>query len=550
VRLIFRNLRQRLKAFAPDLADVAAKSPSRDVRIAAAGALGSIEGNPEVTAEALGRLLADPEVTVRRATAEALGNALQVILKLTTGPYVKVDPLEDAVPDNVTDEQRRARAEPLNSIIHLVPVATRGLDDGDAAVRRQCVQACRRASQGLLEVTPAPPPLLPPQGVPLDADDRERVLRERGPVFAQLGALNTVVGVFRDRAPAWTRAATKPDQDPTVRIEVRHIFEDLALTVQKMRRLESSFNYPDLPQEKEGTKGTGAAPEGARGRASPAALLGEVVSRVPPAVPSPDSSPVALDAPVALKDARLPQAAHIPPPGGRMSPAADVAQKAPEDLPPPKKVADDPRVPLQQAVDLARGALEKGLSDPNVRVRLASLDALETMSEPAAAPALPVLVKALRDPNLFVRWQAARIVGNLAPRQAELAVPALTRLLTPQEDLSIRLAVVTALGKYGPDAEPAVGALTRSLTGGTIDLQQATIQSLEKIGTKAARALPAVAERLKDPVPAVRAEAARVLGRFGPLAADILPALRRALFDPDADVRRAASDAVLAIDKR
>jgi HEAT repeat protein len=159
-------------------------------------------------------------------------------------------------------------------------------------------------------------------------------------------------------------------------------------------------------------------------------------------------------------------------------------------------------------------------------------------------------VGALADPNLFVRWAAARTLGEFAPRAAGQAVPALARLLRPEEDLSVRLAVATALAKYGPNAKAAVPTLARTIAQGAAEVRIVSLKALESIGTDAAPALPAIAGRLRDGDFQVRAEAARVLGRFGSLAAETVPALRSALFDSNEEVRRAASDAILAIESK
>jgi HEAT repeat protein len=412
--------------------------------------------------------------------------------------------------------------------------------------------------------------------VPLTEEEQDRVRSERVVVYAKLEGLAPVLRAFRDEAAAWARAASDPDAD--VRIEIRHIFEDLALTVQKVRRLEQSVDYPGLGPAKPAPKSsgsTGQAPPapGSRVQAAPGGVLGQptrpAIEAVLPVLPRSTTAAAAdqatsLDVPVRTAHpaaAPAPPAADEPilgPPVGGVGPVARprasavafLQQPKTEDLPPPTKLGPPGSqipAPLRQALEVSRAAMIAGLSDQNARVRLASLDVLETMGA-EAAPAIPAMVRSLEDSDLFVRWAAARTLGGLAPRQAESVVPALARLLRPEEDLNVRQAVETALGKFGPDAAEAVPALTRALGRGTMPLRVGAIKALESIGTAAEPALPAIAWRLKDASPQVRAEAARVLGRFGPAAARALPALRLALSDPSQDVRHAASDAILAID--
>jgi HEAT repeat protein len=228
------------------------------------------------------------------------------------------------------------------------------------------------------------------------------------------------------------------------------------------------------------------------------------------------------------------------------------------------------------------------LKDPNERVRLGALDALEAMGAQAAG-AIPALVEATRtDRSKFVRWQAMRVLGKLAPRRPELVVPALRdRLDEPDPD--VRAAAAVALAHYGPEARAAVAALADAIRpfgkGGQVSrfppafveeehaeggyggvevdvrFRIAGMGAVEAIGPDAAAALPSVALNLRDTSGRItqapfgltddyvrtRFTAAIVLGRFGTLARDQAPALRAALFDPEPDVRRAASEALLRV---
>jgi HEAT repeat protein len=234
---------------------------------------------------------------------------------------------------------------------------------------------------------------------------------------------------------------------------------------------------------------------------------------------------------------------------GRAVPArpASFVRAPGDELPPPKKIG--PVDPAEATLDRTLEALVAGLSDPVPRVRLATIDVLETMGK-TAAPAAPALVRALSDSNRFVRWAAARTLGRMAPADAREAVPALARLINPWEDLSVRLAAITTLGQYGSEARSAVPVLASAVGKSDVELRMAAIKALEAVGTDAAPALPAIGWGLRDSSPQVRAESARVLGRFGPLAVRALPALNKALNDPAEEVRRNASEAILAIERR
>ncbi len=564
----FRYLRDRMKKMAGDL-DNLANDPSPEVRISAARALGNIEGDPKEVAPALQRLIRAAEPTVRQAAAAAILNALQVVIQLSNERISLQNPLED-LPEEPTDvdlARARYRGEPLRSITQFVPVASGSLEDSDPAVRRLCVEACRKSSAALVTLLTLTSLLkredeMPPKGFPLTSEEQAMVLNQRAIVYAILESVTPVLREFRNEAPAWARVAT--DSDPTVRIEVRHIFEDLALAIQRINHLEQSVNYPGLPPRSEEKKPNDKKPEPSKiGRTGGAALEWQL-----PPGGLPDATQTAsLGAPIKVASHELPSSPEpvgpVPvgplPAGPEPEPDAVLGAPAatalpatqlpkPEDLPPPAKLkGSNIPLPLETALDLARGALIAGLSDPDPKVRLASLDALETMGN-AAAPAVPALVGSLRDSDRFVRWAASRTLGKLAPRGANEAVPALDRLLNPEEDLSVRLSAANSLAKYGATAGAAVGALGRALQAKDSEVRLAALKTLEAVGTDATPALPGIAWRLKDPNPSVRAEAARVLSRFGSLASGDLPALRKALFDPVEDVRRAASDAILAID--
>ncbi len=207
-------------------------------------------------------------------------------------------------------------------------------------------------------------------------------------------------------------------------------------------------------------------------------------------------------------------------------------------------------------------ALIDDLRAPDLRVRLAALDVLETLSREKesqlrAVPAIPALVQAVFDPNMVVRWQAARTLGHLGPAMPRLApgevkpaVNALTTLLNDQEDLGVRTAAAVALEHFGPEARDAVPLLARVLNRGDRDYRIAVLHAIQDVGTDALSALPSVGWLLiHDPNARVRIEAVRVLGHFGPLAGNVLPALRTVrLHDPDAEVRQAAGIALRAVD--
>jgi HEAT repeat protein len=209
----------------------------------------------------------------------------------------------------------------------------------------------------------------------------------------------------------------------------------------------------------------------------------------------------------------------------------------------PAPAGDDD--PLLRSMEDTLRQLARGVSDRDVLVRLAALDALETLGKDAASIS-PVLVRALGDPNRFVRWSAARTLGKAGPVHPETEVPALARLIR-DEDLDLALAGMVALDRYGPVALPALPDLVWALEGTDAEMRIGALRALEGIGTGSSPAIPAITRLVADENPRVRVAAANLLGRFGPAAQSAAPALRRALRDREVEVRRAASDALLNV---
>jgi HEAT repeat protein len=200
--------------------------------------------------------------------------------------------------------------------------------------------------------------------------------------------------------------------------------------------------------------------------------------------------------------------------------------------------------PFRKGLSQTVPALASRLTDPNPRVRLAAVDALELMSA-ELTPAVPALVQAMSDRVPFVRWAAARAIGKVAPIDAGATVPVLARLLCDQ-DLDVRiLGASVTLERFGPAAAAAVPTLIQGVNCGDPDNRIAVMKTLMAIGDAAIPAVPALAQALTHDDVRVRRQAADTLIRFGTAAKPAEPALRKALNDSDPDVRRAAADALL-----
>lgn len=202
---------------------------------------------------------------------------------------------------------------------------------------------------------------------------------------------------------------------------------------------------------------------------------------------------------------------------------------------------------LLEGLIRALHAIPSGLSDPQVRVRIATVEVLESLdlaTVQATAPAvIPALVKTLYDPDRFVRWAASRTVGKMG--FIPTALPGLIHVLE-DPDPEVRMSAATALARYGPKAQDAVGALAATVERGDSTPRIAAINALIAIGKKQdPQVTQALLIGLKNEDARVRVAAATGLGVLASDTAPVVSALEKALNDTDADVQRAASEALL-----
>src|SRR5262249_23674136 len=148
----FYELRGRVRNFAKDLARLT-EDPEAPVRVAAARALGNVEGDPRQTIPPLKRLLADSDVEVRRAAAAALHPAVDAsLLQFQSGQAPPGETALGGLAAVLSESQIwRGRARGLlGSIREVAPAAAAGLKDDDAVVRRISARAARAASDALM----------------------------------------------------------------------------------------------------------------------------------------------------------------------------------------------------------------------------------------------------------------------------------------------------------------------------------------------------------------------------------------------------------------
>jgi HEAT repeat protein len=233
-------------------------------------------------------------------------------------------------------------------------------------------------------------------------------------------------------------------------------------------------------------------------------------------------------------------------PGFLVAPVVLIAPPAPV---PPEKPKADP-TPDNLAAGLA-GRLKEilpGLTDPNVRGRLATMDILENL-EDQAQPAVDQIVKALQDPNRYVRWSACRVLGKFGRDKVkpDLVVPGLAKVLR-DPDLDLQIAAANALERYGAAASRAVDVLAETVDQGDPESRISKMRTLTAVGGEnSGPAMTAIARNLLDQNKRVRVAAAETLGSFRKAAAGTEKELRAAVGDRDPEVRRAVSEAILRV---
>jgi HEAT repeat protein len=531
-------LRQRLRNLAGDLQKLTREADAQ-VQVASVRALSNLEGDVAATVSNLQPLLTSRQnsLTARRAAATAFAHMVDIVYQRIQADKSRPQP-------------------PLRSLERIFPAAASGLGDTDPEVRRSCLEACQEAATAL-----------------------DELVGDRNVSLENMAVYRPLLRAVAKSVPDLNLGAR--DSVPELRVAACHLLETLALITQKVRRLDETPLLPPRPEPIKPDKKSGkdvkkSSRPPARGARRPASQPSQwavgrsressgTEARVP--VGSRDLQPqtgtilltpvplreaatapaVTLERPVKLPVIRQTSLSRSPARG--VQPVAFLARQI-DELPPPKPLE------LEASLRETVNAMIAGLSDPDYRVRLASVDVLETFGE-RAVPAIPAMVKALGDTNKFVRWSAARTLGRLAEPaterdQAEKVVAGLMRLLNDREDLSVRITAASSIEQYGPAAKEAVPLLARVINRGDKDFIIAVLRALQGIGTDAQPALPNVAWilRSREQPSSVRVEAARTLGRFGALAKGQLRGLREIMVsDPDEAVRDAASSAVLAIDR-
>jgi predicted Zn finger-like uncharacterized protein len=179
--------------------------------------------------------------------------------------------------------------------------------------------------------------------------------------------------------------------------------------------------------------------------------------------------------------------------------------------------------------------LDQLAKDDEPEVRKAAVDAKKAVGAPQKADVLLLLIPALKHDNARYR-EAAVVCLWMLGRDAREAVKPLSEALLNDGDVGVRRTAAFALAAIGKDAADAVPALIKALQSrGDDELRANAAYALGEIGAPAKKAVEPLRTALEDKKPTVRLHAAQALWALEGKAQDVVPALTRLLDEKDVD---------------
>jgi HEAT repeat protein len=183
--------------------------------------------------------------------------------------------------------------------------------------------------------------------------------------------------------------------------------------------------------------------------------------------------------------------------------------------------------------------LERALKDDDARVRVFAAQAHWIALRKADA-VLPVLTEALKHPtDPGVRSGAAHVLAMM-DRDARPALDQLVRVMTKDDDVSVRLYAAIAHWGIERQADPVLPVFIAALRAREPAQRAAAAEALSKLGRSARPAVPALVEALKGDDLDLRGRAAYALGLIGEDAWEATPQLVRLARSGDQNLREQA----------
>ncbi|WP_145262475.1 HEAT repeat domain-containing protein [Calycomorphotria hydatis] len=202
-----------------------------------------------------------------------------------------------------------------------------------------------------------------------------------------------------------------------------------------------------------------------------------------------------------------------------------------------EKIGPDAAAALPQLLKL--------LDSENEQIRLGAFLCIANIGEVAQADAAAPLIAYLEDTSRKNRSAAAYTLGKIG---AESAVPVLQKYVNDPAEERLPLATAYSLVMLKPDdseyLDLALPRLISNLNAEEPFVRLEIIRLLGQLGPKAESASSALAERLSDPEPQNRADAAIALGKIGNVSESTLTRLVKELDDQVPFVRYATTYAI------
>ncbi len=390
--------------FALDLIRVA-KQEETPVQTAAIRALGKIH-NPDVALPALRDFLTAQDLTLRLATAEALGDLIT-----TESIYV-----------------RQPSGELIRVLQVVAPVAARGLSDIAPEVRRLCLKALQEAANALRRQVPE----IHRHHWQVENPQESAKVLEEG-----FRSLLPLARSLSEQVPAV--AGALKDADLAVRLAANQALEAMADARLQLLGLAAS--------------GTRLAANGAAGKPPEDPLRTGLRAAVPLLVPEISHPEVRV---------RLAALYVLETLATEAAPAAEAVVKVLQDTDPFVRWAAvrtlGKMAPLE--ADKSVPGLAKLVDDENADVRLTALAALERFG-PQAKVAVPALRQAVNRKDPESRVAAIQALAAIGLEARAAASELITALSAPEAE--VRLAAAASLAKLGPLTPRAEEALRKAL---------------------------------------------------------------------------------------
>jgi HEAT repeat protein len=423
-----------LKRLLPKVAELA-RSKDTGVREATARALGRVPLEPGTTIAAVGRLLDDPEGSVKRAAAEALARQAR-----------GGDP-----PPGYLTVPYQGQVAILEACTAVVPAAARGVQDRDPNVSGPCVEAIKLAARELTtaaahleQSAPGfPPPVRPTAG--------DKPGGERDPAPQQLPPFLRPADALGDGAAALVPLLASDSAGR--RVEACQALEAIAAARARLLRIPGVSGA--LTREVGGGKGD--------------AMLAGLKKAVP------DLARCAAHKDVEVRLAALYVLEDL---GPEAAPAAAATAKALADADPFVRWAAARVLGKMAPAEpkTAVPALAVRVGDENGDVRITALAALERYGR-AAAPAVKDVGPVLKDGDEQTRLWAIRALAAIGPEAREGATAALIGVLTAKEP-SVRRAAAAALARYGKPDPATTAALRAALQDDDAEVRRTASRAL------------------------------------------------------------------------